>query len=41
MSNAFTSKMNQLFNLDMSQYQKKDRELVDEFDSVGESAEQE
>jgi len=41
MSNAFTSKMNQLFNLDMSQYQKKDRELVDEFDGVRESAEQE
>lgn len=41
MSNAFTSKMNQLFNLDMSQYQKKDRELFDEFDGVGESAEQE
>lgn len=41
MSNAFTSKMNQLFNLDMSQYQKKDRELVDEFDGVVESAEQE
>lgn len=41
MSNAFTSKMNQLFNLDMSQYQKKYRELVDEFDGVVETAEQE
>lgn len=41
MANAFTSKMNQLFNLDMNQYQKKYRELVDEFDSVIESAEQE
>lgn len=41
MSNAFTSKMNQLFNLDMSQYQKKDRDLIDEFDGVGEPAEQE
>jgi hypothetical protein len=41
MSNAFTSKMNQLFNLDMSQYQKKDKDLIDEFDGVGETAEQE